>query len=617
MGFKKFKQNKLLSLISFCTLVFILIFHILSGLLYGAFGWDNKKMIIKGKVSSPFLLSKEERLFLVYIKNSQVFLVTSSNKGEDWTSPVKIGNFTKPENPILTLVDNQLFLFYTDLFQNKREIFFSRSLDESFNKFSQSQNVTATGRDSVFLSLSPVNQNIFLVWSEKFDKTYQLFTLFFNTKDLKAEKPRQITSGSESCLNASVQFWFDTLYLVWRQADEEKSKIMYSQFDLEEERWKTPSWISKGVNKVFSPFLTIAEETLNVVYPGLGAYFDIYLNRQNLQEESWNIPQGLTDSLMLEHSPILLDTLKGNYLFWIEQDESRDIFYSKSDDLIFDQKYNISESGMDAVDFKVVNNIEDNRLYLCWIEEKRGLFFAAEDMFCPVPQMITPVFSSSGDLTLKWKINEDPSGIKQFAYLMDQKENTVPGVFLSDYPENKTVFYDVEGGGWYFHIRAKDGKNNLSETFHHRITVKREVLDEKKKEKSDEITDQVQDKKEMLVYNKLKDQNRINKEKPEERVMILEDNQKMEKEHHIMPDGSAGSMPIQEFKAVKALAGKKVTIYLIKKGDTLWSISGKFYKKSWYCYKLAEYNKIPNPDLIYYDKKLTVPPLHDIKKERR
>ena len=47
--------------------------------------------------------------------------------------------------------------------------------------------------------------------------------------------------------------------------------------------------------------------------------------------------------------------------------------------------------------------------------------------------------------------------------------------------------------------------------------------------------------------------------------------------------------------------------YKIKWGDTLWDISIAFYRTPWLYGKIAKYNKIPNPDLIYAGSKIFIP----------
>jgi hypothetical protein len=49
------------------------------------------------------------------------------------------------------------------------------------------------------------------------------------------------------------------------------------------------------------------------------------------------------------------------------------------------------------------------------------------------------------------------------------------------------------------------------------------------------------------------------------------------------------------------------TEYRIRRGDTLWDISQTFYGTPWRFPELAEWNSIPNPDLIYAEDNIDIP----------
>lgn len=51
----------------------------------------------------------------------------------------------------------------------------------------------------------------------------------------------------------------------------------------------------------------------------------------------------------------------------------------------------------------------------------------------------------------------------------------------------------------------------------------------------------------------------------------------------------------------------KNKIHNVKKGDTLWSISKKYYGKGNLFYHIAIANKIDNPDIIKVGDKLKIP----------
>ena len=52
---------------------------------------------------------------------------------------------------------------------------------------------------------------------------------------------------------------------------------------------------------------------------------------------------------------------------------------------------------------------------------------------------------------------------------------------------------------------------------------------------------------------------------------------------------------------------RSATEYRIRRGDTLWDISQTFYGTPWRFPELAEWNSIPNPDLIYAEDNIDIP----------
>tara|TARA_B100000614_G_scaffold14834_1_gene12371 strand:- start:970 stop:1824 length:855 start_codon:yes stop_codon:yes gene_type:complete len=74
-----------------------------------------------------------------------------------------------------------------------------------------------------------------------------------------------------------------------------------------------------------------------------------------------------------------------------------------------------------------------------------------------------------------------------------------------------------------------------------------------------------------------------------------------------------GASPAVDEPAVEEPADTAVTPepgsieYRIRRGDTLWDISNSFYGTPWLFPELAEWNSIPDPDLIYADSELRIP----------
>lgn len=660
------------------TIFFYIFLFSFNTFLYGAFGWNKNKMIVKGRVSNPYLLCHKNKLYLTYIQNKKIYIITLNNNGKKWSKPFKLSNkFIDPETPVMIFVKDKMYIFYVDYYNKKKEIFFIFSKDKSYNKFSRAGNLITTGKDSISPSVTFHDNKIFLTWSEKGSYAYELFYLTYNIKNNKWSLPEQVTSSSVGSLSPSVISWIEDVYLIWQQKKNQKFyNVMFNTYNMWDKDWKEAVNISSGINNAYSPSICNNEENIFVVYQAKNnLQFDIYLSKYNFNESDWKIPVKLTDDLNIEHYPVLIPTIKAFYLFWYEKNKNKtDIFYSKSKNgLIFNEKYNLSDSKNNSRDFKVIYNIENDRLFICWVEKNKGLYFTTEDKFCPLPQIIQAShlreqWSSLNDVSFKWKINKDPSGIDKFAYLVDHNSDTIPEIFIFESSKDTAVFSDLKDGIWYFHLHALDGAGNKSKVVHQKIMIKSTELVKKEKIKKEqsikkivikekgkkELYENNTDKEDLgeikLTQKKLNKKKSDNKESNEKKIFKKEIIEKKEvtvsekKKKEITLNKQKNKNTAQEVKGLKKLIPKEIRneqiekeqifdieinkehsknelvkiikiktdnmiIYLIKKGDTLWDISGEFYKKPWFYHKIAEYNNIKNPDLIYYDTKLLIPPV--------
>ena len=71
--------------------------------------------------------------------------------------------------------------------------------------------------------------------------------------------------------------------------------------------------------------------------------------------------------------------------------------------------------------------------------------------------------------------------------------------------------------------------------------------------------------------------------------------------------GNGGQASVKTSAGQAATVAKGGVIYRIKRGDTLWDISGTYYRNPWLYHKLARANSIRNPDLIFAGSRLYIP----------
>ena len=89
---------------------------------------------------------------------------------------------------------------------------------------------------------------------------------------------------------------------------------------------------------------------------------------------------------------------------------------------------------------------------------------------------------------------------------------------------------------------------------------------------------------------------------------MKEENSMIEEATSKKIDSSNDVQKIQEnVKIVKDGAITKAVQYKLKWGDTLWDISGNYYKNPWAYKRIARYNKIKNPNKIIAGRYITIP----------
>ncbi len=465
-------------------LIFIYILYLNALLFSKPVGWNNRTTIIEKGASSPSISFNRNHLFAAYQKNimnnSEIFFIRSTNEGKTWLDEKKITTAHYfSEDPQILLCNNHIYIFWTDHKDSNNEIYFTHSEDPFGNKFSKPIRITSIKSDSVNpVALSGGNK-IILIWSDDLTGDYELYVKQYNILENKWSDTVQITKFSGGSFYASLTMLMDEFYLVWQQKNGRNLKIMYSKSD-DAVNWAGPVCISDGLNNAYSPYITTFPGGILCVFQGEKDYkLDIYLTSFNSSEEVWSIPIKISDDLNIERFPIILSTMNGLHMFWCDlSTANHEIIYKKSaDGLIWSDKINLSVTGESSENFKAVYNLFNDSIYLIWEEANKGkICFKKSDRFCPAPVVADAShkkneWSVKRDVSIKWKIDNDDSGIKEYAYIIDHKVDTIPKFPIKEYPVDEANFYNLNDGIWYFHLNAKDCAGNISKTIHYQVMI--------------------------------------------------------------------------------------------------------------------------------------------------
>ncbi|UZV92175.1 LysM peptidoglycan-binding domain-containing protein, partial [Treponema pallidum] len=66
---------------------------------------------------------------------------------------------------------------------------------------------------------------------------------------------------------------------------------------------------------------------------------------------------------------------------------------------------------------------------------------------------------------------------------------------------------------------------------------------------------------------------------------------------------SAAAEPVEE----SGSGSVKVVRYTVKRGDTLWDLARSYYKTPWRYMRIAEFNRLKNPDHIVAGTSIEIP----------
>ncbi|MBN1897751.1 MAG: LysM peptidoglycan-binding domain-containing protein [Spirochaetes bacterium] len=450
-------------------------------------GWEADSIILEKDGYKPSLTSSHDKLFVSYIKkknnNDHVFITISTDGGNHWLEEKKISLDFQCDNPRVIFHDRVLYVFWTQYREDQSDIYFSYSLDPSFSRFSPPYNITDNPSDSIEPVVSSSEETIHLLWSDDSSGDYEIFIKTFHPQEKTWRQPVQITRFSGGAIYPSVLTLMNDIHLSWQQRDGKNWKVMYSSSS-DAEDWTGPVCISEGLDNAYTPYISTSVDGILVLFQGendaqsdlFSCFYDLFYNR-------WSTPLPVTHDLFIQRYPVFIPSGAVQNLFWqgIENDQST-IFASTSSDsgLTWSEKINMIPGGDNTKYFSAFYNTFDDTIYLIWEDEKGQIRLKKQDKYCSKPSIFKSShkedqWSFRKDVEVHWNIDDDTSGIQDYAYLLDQNEDTVPDFFLIKHPVTQARFYNVKDGIWYFHLRARDKKGNISPAVHYKIMINSEL----------------------------------------------------------------------------------------------------------------------------------------------
>ena len=295
-----------------------------------------------------FSLNNFSQKILVYLViglcSSFFFLNVEADKGDI----VQVSS-TKGESyrPQLMVVDNSVYLVWTDTSPGNNDIFFSRSINGGMN-FENIINLSNNNGTSAFPRMTVYDNNVFVTW---YDYSPGISDIFFarSMDDGSSFETINLSQNNGVSFNPWIRVNENNVYIVWN-----------------DESPHLPPNIHRDAGDI-DVFLGDLEILIATSHDG-GSKFDV----SNLSNS-----QGMSSNPRIDVS--------GNnvYVVWNEETiAGYEIFFSKSTDngTTFSEPINVSRSDAESSDAGL--QVSGDNVYIVWHESAQDtsdIFFAASD----------------------------------------------------------------------------------------------------------------------------------------------------------------------------------------------------------------------------------------------
>ena len=295
-----------------------------------------------------FSLNNFSQKILVYLViglcSSFFFLHVEADKGDI----VQVSS-TKGESyrPQLMVVDNSVYLVWTDTSPGNNDIFFSRSTNDAMN-FENIINLSNNNGTSAFPRMTVYDNNVFVTW---YDYSPGISDIFFarSMDNGSSFETINLSQNNGVSFNPWIRVNENNVYIVWN-----------------DESPHLPPNIHRDAGDI-DVFLGDLEILIATSHDG-GSKFDV---------------SNLSNSQGMSSNPRIAISGSNVYVVWNEETiTGYEIFFSKSTDngTTFSEPINVSRSDAESSDAGL--QVSGDNVYIVWHESAQDtsdIFFAASD----------------------------------------------------------------------------------------------------------------------------------------------------------------------------------------------------------------------------------------------
>ena len=151
--------------------------------------------------------------------NYDIFMKSSNDKGTTFGSPVNLSNNSGfSEHPQIAAYDNNVYAIWADDTSGNREVFFTRSEDNS-TSFDKTKNLSNNTSDSFNQEIAVFGDNVYVVWLDQ-DEADNTNILLKSSFDGGATFGRtvHISSNANQETFPKIAAYEDSVYVAWNMA---------------------------------------------------------------------------------------------------------------------------------------------------------------------------------------------------------------------------------------------------------------------------------------------------------------------------------------------------------------------------------------------------------------
>jgi hypothetical protein len=152
-------------------------------------------------------------------KNYDIFIKSSNDKGTTFGSPVNLSNNSGfSEHPQIAAYDNNVYAIWADDTSGNREVFFTRSEDNS-TSFDKTKNLSNNTSDSFNQEIAVFGDNVYVVWLDQ-DEADNTNILLKSSFDGGATFGRTVHISSDANQETfpKIAAYEDSVYVAWNMA---------------------------------------------------------------------------------------------------------------------------------------------------------------------------------------------------------------------------------------------------------------------------------------------------------------------------------------------------------------------------------------------------------------